>query len=108
MNLSYVEFYNCGQEGMETPGLWINYQAGLPQPINYIIGNAFGHSLNYAFVGNNVKQLVMRGNVFHHTYGTSVSLDDAVRFDLHLCVWMGDGCYELLSTLWAFVVAFSS
>ena len=76
VQLAYVQFHNCGQQGMQNPALWIDYQAGVPQRASNITGVAFSHSLNYAVVMENVRNVIFRDNVVHRTFGTAVSLDD--------------------------------
>jgi hypothetical protein len=81
-NISYAQLHNCGQMGMEHPALAFTYTSTMPAasaPVNTVNGSSFSYSFNYAVVGTMARNLVLRDNVFHRTYRTSVDLDELVR-----------------------------
>ncbi len=81
VNISFAQLHHCGQLGMDHAALTFSYGADLSSgalPVNTINGSSFSYSLNYAIVSENAKNLVVRDNVFHRTYRTSLDFDDQV------------------------------
>jgi hypothetical protein len=82
VDISYAQLHNCGKMGMEHAALAFTYTSTMPAasaPVNTVNGSSFSYSFNYAVVGTMARNLVLRDNVFHRTYRTSVDLDELVR-----------------------------
>jgi hypothetical protein len=107
VNISYAQLHNCGQMGMEHSALAFTYTSTMPAaqaPVNTVNGSSFSYSFNYAVVGTMARGLVLRDNVFHRTYRTSVDLDELVRV-MRACVCGEGGGCSAVSFAWRCVWA---